>query len=147
MREGRERPCVRRVPPAACPSVPLGAGVYKRYLPREGRACYLLSGDCLYLGSYGNSVPEEGGGSRVPEPPPAGSRVWPPDRDYHHGAPRGREGRYGGACPPPPRSGSSYGLATQRGVGSREGRWPAGVRGLCSPSGEGSASLLLWFPA
>lgn len=60
---------------------------------------------------------------------------------------RGGDARYGGARPPPPRSGSNSSLATLRGVGGSGAWWPVWVRGLCHPSGEGSVSLSLWFPA
>lgn len=84
---------MRRAPPAASPSVPRAAAVYRHGSPGEVRARYRLPGDRLCFGNYSNCAPGEGGRSRVPEPPPgprsppAGSRVWP---SASHRAPRRR---------------------------------------------------------
>ena len=117
-------------PTTACAWAPLAAGVYERCLLRGGRARYLLPGDCLRLGNYCNGARRRRAAAGYLSPPP-GIRSGPAVVT----GPRGEEAPYGGASPPPPRSGSNYSRAARRGAGGRGS--------LCLPSGEGSAFPLL----
>lgn len=145
MREGRERACVRRVPPAACPQCLSVLVLTSAACPgREGLVIFSLV-TVATSAITGTASRRRGAvaGCRSLRPPGVGSGPVVVVTGLRGGERVGMEVR----VPLHPDQGAITASQPggERGAEGVDGLLELGVS--AAPAGKGSASLLLWFPA